>query len=490
MANEGMGMAGGFAEAAGGVMSGFQYARQQQALEQQRKQQELQDAENRADSKMKRELLMKEIQNKEKAREIYAMDPVKDFGLDAKSFPNRDLYEAELSKRYAVEFRRAGLGEESVKHESVGGQFYEQGMKKASRKAFGMALSGDTDGAKKVLDSIGFNIDKIQEFKQKDGSKGFHIIDKIGEGENAPEKIVSTIGVAELAGVMGDEDLMMEFLVKKDSEITLNYNKLQAQIDEEKRLEARDIRKELRASQSAGVDPAVKKQQDEALSEAAIFRTKDGIEIIVGKDLEVTKGLLERGHNLASINKMRQKRGLPEIEIKSMSKDQLESMGRQYSGLNNEEMSSDRDIELGADWYGRVSPQQKGEVLKPNAMGGKTPTPPNTPEVLTPMGGGTPTPTPEATKVSATPMNQPTDKPKNEPSIYDEKGLTKEERVRFDDLYNRTRRIGEFTGPDAMKQSQKAKDEFNELENLGQSRKKNKENKKGTPPKAGSRAEF
>jgi hypothetical protein len=476
MANEGMGMAGGFAEAAGGVMSGFQYARQQQALEQQRKQQELQDAENRADSKMKRELLMKEIQNKEKAREIYAMDPVKDFGLDAKSFPNRDLYEAELSKHYAAEFRKAGLGEEAIKHESVGGQFYEQGLQKAGTKALSLILGGKTNEALNILDKTNFNIGNIQEIKDpKTGARSFQIIDNIEDkdGVGVPT-VLQTVSAVELSGVLGNPDTVLDYMMKKQIQLDTQAANIDAEIAKERRMMKEGLG--VYRAVPAGVDPAVKKQQDEALSEAAIFRTKDGTEIIVGEDLKVTKGLLQSGHNLASINKMRQKRGLPEIEIKSMSKDQLESMGRQYSGLNNEEMSSDRDIELGADWYGRISPQQKGEVLKSNAMGGKTTTTPNTPEVLTPMGGGTPTPTPEATKVSATPMNQPTDKPKNEPSIYDEKGLTKEERVRFDDLYNRTRRIGEFTGPDAMKQSQKAKDEFNELENLGQSRKKKKRN--------------
>jgi hypothetical protein len=130
-------------------------------------------------------------------------------------------------------------------------------------------------------------------------------------------------------------------------------------------------------------------------------------------------------------------------------------MGRQYSGLNNEEMSSDRDIELGADWYGRVSPQQKGEVLNPNAMGNKTTTTSNTPEVLTPMGGVTPTPTPKTTK--------------GEPSIYDEKGLTVEERKEFDSLYNDLTLNGKITWSMNPEKAGERK-RFNELKSAGRSR--------------------
>lgn len=472
MANEGMGMAGGFAEAAGGVMSGFQYARQQQALEQQRKQQELQDAENRADSKMKRELLMKEIANKEKAREIYAMDPVKDFGLDAKSFPNRDLYEAELSKQYAAQFRKFGLGEEAVKHESVGGQFYEQGVKKAAKSAFAKALSGRVGEAQTDLEKIGFNVGEIKQVKGKDGSMSFEIYDEV-EGKTG-KQLLSTLNAAELAGVMGDEDAMIDYLMKKDTEISKVHAELEAKVKLEEQLKAKNLGQY--AQQTAGVDPAAKEMLDKALSEAAIFRTKDGTAVIVGEDLKVTKGLFESGHNLASVNKMRQKRGLPEIEIKSMNKDQFESLSRQYSGLTNEEMSSDKDIELGADWYGRISPKQEGKALKANGMNSPTPTPTPTADAAkvppTPMGGATPTAKRDATK--------------NEPSIYDENGLTKEESARSVDLQSRIAKIGGFTGSDAMNQMQKAKKELNELENLGQSRK----NKKGTPAKDFSRLEI
>lgn len=216
MANEGMGMAGGFAEAAQGVMSGFQYARQQQALEQQRKQQELESAEARADAKMKRELLMKEIDAKEKARKIYAMDPKKDFGIDPKDFPNRDLYEASLSRYYAAEFRKAGIGEEAVKHESAGGQFYETGTKKVTKSAFAKVLSGRTKEAQLDLEKIGFNVGEIKQVKAKDGSMAFQIIDNIG----GKPKVLSTLSAAELAGVMGDEDTMMSYLIEKDKQIS------------------------------------------------------------------------------------------------------------------------------------------------------------------------------------------------------------------------------------------------------------------------------
>lgn len=351
---DGMGLAGGFAEAAQGVMSGFQYARQQQALEQQRKQQELESAEARADAKMKRELLMKEIAAKEKAREIYAMDPKKDFGIDPKDFPNREMYEASLSRHYAAEFRKAGIGEEAVKHESAGGQFYETGTKKVAKSAFAKALSGRTKEAQSDLEKIGFNVGEIKPVKAKDGSMAFQIIDNV----DGKPTVLSTLSAAELAGVMGDEDTMISYLIQKDMQISKIHAELEAAIKRDRALNT-----------GKTVDPAVKKMQDEALGEATIFRTKDGTQIIVGEDLKITKGLLERGHSLASINKMRQKSGLPEIELKSMSKDQFETAKGQYSGLGNEEKSSDSDIEAGSRWYGSLSQRGEGTSISGGSQG-------------------------------------------------------------------------------------------------------------------------
>ena len=462
---DGMGLAGGFAEAAQGVMSGFQYARQQQALEQQRKQQELESAEARADAKMKRELLMKEIAAKEKAREIYAMDPKKDFGIDPKDFPNRDMYEAELSKRYAAEFRKAGIGEEAVKHESAGGQFYENGIKKASKKAFVMALSGDTDGAKKVLDAIGFNVDKIQAFKQKDGSQGFHIIDKIGDGDNAPEKIVSTMSAAELAGVMGDEDTLMSYLIKKDQQISQLHAELEAKLELEKRLKREGLGQYATTGQT--VDPAAKKMQDEALGGATLFRTKDGTQIIVGEDLKITKGLLERGHSLASINKMRQRSGLPEIELRSMSKDEFETAKGQYSGLDNEDESSDSDIEAGSKWYGSLSQRGEGSLVQKRednrVNDASVENKGNTGEAKTSVNNNASDPA-----IPPTPMNQPVGQPEKIVT-YDKRGFTEEERKEFDDLYNRTNRPFEFKNSGEERAARKR---YNELLVLGHSRRK------------------
>ena len=454
---DGMGLAGGFAEAAQGVMSGFQYARQQQALEQQRKQQELESAEARADAKMKRELLMKEIAAKEKARQIYAMDPKKDFGIDPKDFPNREMYEAELSKRYAAEFRKAGIGEEAVKHESAGGQFYESGIKKASKKAFVMALSGDTDGAKKVLDTIGFNVDRIQAFKQKDGSQGFHIIDKIGDGDNAPEKIVSTMSAAELAGVMGDEDTLMSYLIQKDQQISKTHAEFKARLELEEALKEKRLGQYFDNGQTR--NSSAQKLQEEAFKEATLFHTKDGTNIIVGEDLKITKGLLERGHSLASINKMRQRSGLPEIELRSMSKDQFETAKEQYSGLDNKDESSDSDIEAGSKWYGSLSQRGEGSLVQKResnrvndaSVGNQG----NADETKTPV-------------IPPTPMNQPVGQPEKIVT-YDKRGFTEEERKEFDDLYNRTNRPFEFKNSGEERAARKR---YNELLVLGHSRRK------------------
>ena len=482
MANEGMGMAGGFAEAAGGVMSGFQYARQQQALEQQRKQQELQDAENRADSKMKRELLMKEIANKEKAREIYAMDPVKDFGLDAKNFPNRDLYEAQLSKYYAAEFRKAGLGEEAVKHESVGGQFYELGLHKAGTKALSLILGGKINEALNILDKTNFNIGNIQEVKDpKTGARSFQIIDNIEDkdGVGVPT-VLQTVSAVELSGVLGNPDLVLDYMMKKQIQLDTQVANIDAEIAKERRMRDERLGVYRPDPTGQGMDPVNKAR----LEAAHPFVTDTG-STIEGQDHQITIDFLRGGHSLESVNEMRRGAGLSQIRISpTLKKEEREALQTDLKGLSDEALPRDEKmIQNGIGSYNVAKPFFKGkETPEPptnknngqNGMGSEktSSTPKNSEVPPTPMGSGTPTATPEAAK--------------GEPSIYDDKGFTKEERIRFDDLYNRTRRVGEFTGPDAMQQMQKAKDEFNELEKVGQSRK----NKKGTPPKAGSRAEF
>jgi hypothetical protein len=357
MANEGMGMAGGFAEAAGGVMSGFQYARQQQALEQQRKQQELQDAENRADSKMKRELLMKEIQNKEKAREIYAMDPVKDFGLDAKSFANRDLYEAELSKHYAAEFRKAGLGEEAVKHESVGGQFYEQGVKKVTKSAFAKALSGRVKEAQADLTKIGFNVGEIKQVKGKDGSMSFEIYDKV-EGK-VGKQLISTLNAAELAGVMGDEDAMIDYLMKKDTEISKVHAELEAKVQLEQKLKANKLGQY--AEQPAGPS----QNAEERFMGAHPFVNDKG-QTISDKDQEITLAFLRGGYSLQSINKMRQREGITPIQLAAnLNKEKRESLEKEFRGLGDDSFEANEDqLQKGADSYRVAKSEIEGNFLR------------------------------------------------------------------------------------------------------------------------------
>lgn len=356
MANEGMGMAGGFAEAAGGVMSGFQYARQQQALEQQRKQQELQDAENRADSKMKRELLMKEIANKEKAREIYAMDPVKDFGLDAKSFLNRDLYEAELSKQYAAQFRKAGLGEEAVKHESVGGQFYERGVKNGAKSAFAKALSGRVGEAQADLEKIGFNVGEIKQVKGKDGSMSFEIYDEV-EGKTG-KQLLSTLNAAELAGVMGDEDAMIDYLMKKDTEISKVHAELEAKVKLEERL------RENKLGQYA-VQPAGQSQDAEARFLGAHPFINDKGQTISDKDHEITLAFLRGGHSLESVNEMRRGAGLSQIRISpTLKKEEREALQTDLKGLSDEALPRDEKmIQNGIGSYNVAKPFFKGKEI-------------------------------------------------------------------------------------------------------------------------------
>lgn len=449
---DGMGLAGGFAEAAQGVMSGFQYARQQQALEQQRKQQELESAEARADAKMKRELLMKEIAAKEKARQIYAMDPKKDFGIDPKDFPNREMYEASLSRHYAAEFRKAGIGEEAVKHESAGGQFYETGTKKVAKSAFAKALSGRTKEAQSDLEKIGFNVGEIKPVKAKDGSMAFQIIDNV-DGKPA---VLSTLSAAELAGVMGDEDTMISYLIQKDMQISKIHAELEAAIKRDRALNA-----------GKTVDPAAKEMQNKALEGATLFRTKDGTQIIVGEDLKITKGLLEGGHSLASINKMRQKSGLPEIETRSMSKDEFETAKKQYKGLDNEDESSDSDIEAGSKWYGSLSQRGEGSLVQKRednrvndaSVGNKG----NTGEAKTSVNNNASDPA-----IPPTPMNQPVGQPEKIVT-YDKRGFTEEERKEFDDLYNRTNRPFEFKNSGEERAARKR---YNELLVLGHSRRK------------------
>jgi hypothetical protein len=355
MANEGMGMAGGFAEAAGGVMSGFQFARQQQALEQERKQQELDRAEARADMKLRREQLMKEIQAKDKAREIYSKDPEKDFGIKRSDFLNQDLYEAELSKHFASEFRNAGLGEEAMRHESVGMQFYENGTKKGAKRAVGLALQGKTSEAKSDLEKLGFHVGDLKRIQNKDGSMSFEIIDQVG----GKPTVVSTLNAAELAGVYGDEDALLGYLMQKDMQISKTHADMEAKIKAEEEMKRKGLGTYYQPT--GGVDPNVAKMQAERLAAATPFVTKDGTKTITGNDLLVTKGLLERNHSLASINEMRKRDGLPEIQLRTdLKKEEVENLNSSLKGLTKEDMSSESEIVQGANWYNNVKPKGEG----------------------------------------------------------------------------------------------------------------------------------
>lgn len=458
---DGMGLAGGFAAAAGGVQSGFQYARQQQALEQQRKQQELESAEARADAKMKRELLMKEIAAKEKAREIYAMDPKKDFGIDPKDFPNREMYEASLSRHYAAEFRKAGIGEEAVKHESAGGQFFETGTKKVAKSAFAKALSGRTKEAQSDLAKIGFNVGEIKPVKAKDGSMAFQIIDNV----NGTPTVLSTLSAAELAGVMGDEDTMMSYLIQKDQQISKTHAELEATVEKERRLKKEGLGQYAATGQTA--DPTAKGRVEAAHP----FVTYSGV-TIEGKDHEITMALLRGGHSLESVNKMREGAGLSPILITgTLKKEVREAYGTDVKGLSDEAFDSDENqIRIGINAYNVAKPEIEGRELNANkgGMGSKpkTPTPDSrvNPDIQT-SGGG-------MNESSGSENKTPTET-KTEKRIYDDKGFTEEERKEFDDLYNKTigpKSVGAFTGPNAYEQSQAARKRYKELLSIGNER--------------------